>query len=224
MLSRRRLLGGLLAAGTAGCASSGPNSTLNLFSRTITSHSPAADEYPLSAERIQEIPYATLGVRVDDQTRAVMVLANLDGRVLQWVSADRVIFETEGGRLLRTRGLKRDLVDTRWRTEAPDPFVAFSGDEALPGRGVYREVDIGEERAVAVESRFQVRGTETITILGQQHTVRRVDEHAIDRSWRWETRNSFWIDPQTGRVWRSFQQYCPEIPPIELELLKPAAV
>jgi hypothetical protein len=175
----------------------------------------------MSAEKIRSIPYATLGVRVDEQPRAVMVLASINGQVLQWASADQVIFETRNDQLLRTRGLKRDLVDTHWRA---DPLAGIAASGEVPPGGVYREIDVGEERALAVESRFRLNGPETISILGQPHAVRRVDEYADVRRWRWQTRNTYWIDAQTGRIWRSIQQFCPEVPPIELELLKPAAV
>ncbi|MDR3415408.1 MAG: YjbF family lipoprotein [Nevskia sp.] len=223
MLNRRQLLGGLVAVGASGCANN-PDSTLNLFTKTVTGNVRSSSDYPLSAAQIHDLPYATLGVRVGDNPRAVMVLATVDGTLLQWVSADHVIFETEGGRLLRTRGLKRDLVDTRWTTAtAEDPLAHLASTGTLPARGVYREIDVGKERAVAVESHFKLRGVETISIQGRQRTVHRVEEIAIVRDWRWETRNNFWFDAQSARVWRSSQQYCPELPPVELELLKPLA-
>lgn len=226
MLSRRQFLGGLLVSGVAGCASD-PNSTVHLFSKTITSKGLPAHEYPLSAEQIHDIPYATLGVRISSNPRAVVVLAKAEGRTLEWASADRVTFVTRGGWLLRTHGLQRDLAATRWQpTPEEDPLLSFAQSGVLPQRGVYREIDLGHanERAIAVESRFEAGKDETIVIQGRERLTRRIDEIAIMRAWRWETRNSFWLDPQSGRVWRSIQQYCPEMPQIELEVLKPAAM
>ena len=226
MLSRRQLLGGFLASGVAGCATDS-NSVFNLFSKTITAKGPPAGGYPLSAAQIHDLPYATLGVRIADNPRAVIVLATAEGRTLQWASADHVTFTTRYGWLVGTQGLKRDLAATRWQP-APDedPLRAFVQNGTLPPRGVYREIDLhhADERAIAVESHFNLGPDETIVIQGQEHVTRRIDEVAVMRAWRWEARNSFWIDPQSGRVWRSVQQYCPEMPPIELEVLKPAAV
>ena len=226
MLSRRQLLGGLLVSGVAGCASD-QSSIFNLFSKTITAKGSSAGGYPLSAAQIHDIPYATLGVRIASNPRAVIVLATVEGRMLQWVSADRVTFVTQDGRLLRTHGLPRDLVATRWLpTPDEDPLRAFAQTGVLPSRGVYREIDLGhaDEHGIAVESHFEAGKDETIVIQGREHATRRIDEIAIMRAWRWETRNSFWVDPQSGQVWRSVQQYCPEMPPIEFEVLKPAAV
>ena len=226
MLSRRQLLGGLLVSGVAGCASD-QNSIVNLFSETITSKGLPAGGYPLSAAQIHDIPYATLGVRIAQHPRAVIVLATVEGRTLRWASADHVTFVTRDGRLLQTHGLDRDLAATRRLPAAnEDPMLAFAQTGDLPPKGVYREIDLGhaDEHGIAVESRFEARKDEIIVIQGREHATRRIDEITTMRAWRWEVRNSFWVDPQTGQVWRSVQQYCPEMPPIEFEVLKPAAV
>jgi hypothetical protein len=226
MLSRRQLLGGLLVSGVAGC-STDPTSTISLFTKTVTTKGRSANDYPLTAAQIHDIPYATMGVRIAHNPRAVIVLATAEGRTLQWASSDRVTFVTRGGWLLQTHGLDRDLAATRWLASPDeDPLRDFAQSGELPPRGVYREIDLGhaDEHGIAVESRFEAGKDETIVIQGREHVTRRIDEIAIMRAWRWETRNSFWIDPQSGRVWRSLQQYCPEMPPIELEVLKPAAV
>lgn len=225
MLKRREVLGGMLAAaGLAACSSDSSTSTVKLFTQTITSKPPPADAYPLNAKQISDLPYATLGIRIGTMPPAVLVLVSIDGQNLRWISADRVIFITCGGRLMRTQGLPRDLAATRLVGDK-DPLRIFVETGSLPPRGVYREMDLlrAGETAVAVESRFEEGPDEVITIQGEQHACRRIDEVADMRRWRWKTRNSFWIDPQGGQVWRSVQQYCPEVPPMRFELLKPPA-
>ncbi len=233
MLNRREFLGGLMLSGVAGCTiephstEENPNSTLSLVSKTWTSKAPSASDYPLSKQQILSIPYATLGVRIDRNPRVVLVLASINDRALQWVSADFVSFYTRDGWLLKTQGLQRDLTATRWREASnQDPLRGFVQSGALPPRGIYREIDVdnAEEQGIAVESRFESRKDETITILGEPHLTRRIDEIANMRAWHWEVRNSFWLDPLSGDVRRSVQHYCPEMPPIELEVLKRAAV
>ena len=225
MLSRRQVLGGLLASGAAGCASNS-GSVMNLFSSTITAKTRSPNDYPLSAAQIQSMPYATLGVRIGDFPRAVTVLARIDGPELQWVSADRNSFYTRNGRLVRSHGLDRDLGATRWLTPGGDPIAGFGKNGELPGPGAYREIDLkhADEAAIVVESRYELGRDETFTVLGREHLLRRIDEVAVVPAWRWKAHNSFWVDPQTGLVWRSVQHYCPEMPPLELELLKPPAV
>ncbi len=223
MLSRRQVLGGLLASGAAGCASDS-NSVYNLFSSTVSSRSSSSGDYPLSAEQIRGIPYATLGLRVGDLAPAVVVLATIEGGDLQWVSADHVSFFTSGGRLVRTRGLDRDLAATRWLAGG-DPLADFARTGTVPPRGTYYEIDLkhADEKAVVVESRFDLVGEETLVILGHERLTRRIDEVASMPAWRWKARNSYWVDAQGSRVWRAVQQYCPEMPAIRMELLKPPA-
>jgi hypothetical protein len=225
MLSRRQVLGGLLATSAAGCASSS-GSVVQLFSSTVSAKTGSPDDYPLSNQQIQAMPYATLGVRIGAFPRAVTVLATVDRQELQWVSADQVSFFTGNGRLVRSQGLDRDLGATRWLTPAGDPIAGLARTGELPAPGVYREIDLkhADEKAVAVESRYELKGEETLTLLGRARLLRRVDEVAAMPAWRWKARNSFWFDPQSGRVWRSVQCYCPEMPPIEMVLLKPPAV
>jgi hypothetical protein len=225
MFSRRQVLGGMMVGGLAGCSSDNA-SVVNLFQKTITSKQPPANAYPLNAQQIHDLPYATLGIRIGSAPAAVLVLGTVDGTALRWVSADRVVFITSGGWLTQTKGLPRDLAATRWTgLQAQDPLRSFIETGNLPPRGVYREIDLlrANEKAVAIESRFEQRPDEVIDIQGKQHACRRLDEIAKMPSWRWGTRNSFWLDIQDGRVWRSIQQFCPEIPPMRLEVLKPLA-
>jgi hypothetical protein len=224
MLSRRQVLGGLLVSGVAGCASDS-SSVVELFSHSISAKTRSPNDYPLSPEQIEGMPYATLGVRIGQLPRAVTVLATVENEELQWVSADQDSFYTGKGRLLRSRGLDRDLGATRWLTPAGDPLAVFAATGQLPAPGVYREIDLkhADEKAVAVESRYELGGDETLVVLGRERLTRRIDEVAVMPAWRWKTRNSFWIDPQDGRIWRSVQCYCPEMPPIEMVLLKPPA-
>jgi hypothetical protein len=228
MLSRRQFLTSLTSlAGlaAAGCASDG--STPELVAQTVTQKPRHKSGYPLTVEQIDQIPYATLGVSVGGAPGAVMVLSTISGTELRWVSADRVIFITDHGRLLRTQGLKRDLLGTHWLDSAGgDPLVQILKGGSLPPPGIYRSIDLAHENEqnVQVESRFEDGGTETIRILGREHATRRIDEIADMPVWRWRTKNRFWIDLEQGRVWRSVQQFCPEIPPLTLETLKPASL
>lgn len=232
MLSRRQFLQGLALSGVAGCATNTRSNLLDqdsaytLVSKTLASRKPPAGRYPLTTAQILDIPYATLGVRVDENPRVVMVLSTIDGRAQQWISSDFVSFVTRDGWLLKTHGLKRDLAATRWLPAMDqNPLAAFGRTGQLPPRGVYRQIDLkhADERDIEVDSRFESAADETILVLGEEHPTRRIDEIASVRAWRWEVRNRFWVDPESGKVRRSVQQYCPEIAPIEMEVLRPAA-
>jgi len=222
--ARRRVLaalGAIAGAGLAGCS----NSTYELVKATYESGHPAhrgGDGYPMSAEQIAQLPYATLGVRVHGGAAGVMVLAKYQGDDLVWASVDHVVFTTRGGRLVQTAGMPRDLAGTQ----------SLSGDPLLAPPRPWPEGDIEVRRlidlrdpvlfSVPVNSKLHAVGTEDIRILDNtRHTVH-VREEVNVPQWRWTTHNDYWIGIDDGRVWRSDTRYCPEVPAIRLELLKPA--
>lgn len=221
--TRRTVLAGLAGLGVSACASS---PTLDLFATALSGvrdiGKPAA--YPVSAAQIDALPYASLGLRVGRSAPAVVILASIEGEDLHWASADRVVLVTRHGRLVKTVGLPRDLVGTQMPTS--DPLTGFgkTPGDASAAR-VYRFIDLRpkDDFGVAVESRFDEQGAETLRILGRDHETLRVRERITVRKWRWSTENLFWLDRESGQVWKARQQFCAEVPAITFEVLKPAA-
>ncbi|MDE2184890.1 MAG: YjbF family lipoprotein [Alphaproteobacteria bacterium] len=65
-------------------------------------------------------------------------------------------------------------------------------------------------------------GPETISILGKDIHTRRIDESCrSDDSLDWSFRNVFWVDPETGLVWRSIQHVNPKLDAVEIDVLRP---
>lgn len=220
-ISRRRLL---IAAGTlglGGCASD----SLSLLGSTLPRFGASArgNGYPLNDAQIKAIPYAVMGVHIGKGAGVVTVLASIDGERLHWASADRVVLITERGRLVKTIGLPRDLLTTR--TTEFDPLGRALRGEADGGAGISRVIDLrpDDDFSVPVESRCTVQGEETLSLLGQPRSVVRIRERVVVRKWRWSTDNLYWCDPGSGRIWKSRQQFCPEVPAITMELLRAAA-
>jgi hypothetical protein len=221
-LTRRAVLGGLAGLGVTGC---GLSPTLDLIGQSFTGvSSKGSDGYPMSAERIRAIPYASIGVRIGNSAPAVMILATYDGENLNWASADRVILVTRQGRLVKTVGLARDLVGTQWT--GSDTIIDYArGGGSVANSRVNRFIDLrpDDDFGVAIESTVRPIGTDRITILGQTFDTRVVSEKIVATKWRWSKENQFWIDQASGKIVRSRQSYCPEVEPITIEVLKPAA-
>lgn len=214
---RRRLLQVLGVATLGGCASD----SLSLIGSTLGVGVP---RYPLSDAQIEALPYASIGVRIGGGSGVVMILATIDGEELTWVSTDRVVLITRRGRLVKTIGLPRDLLHLR--ETGPDPLsLALREDSTVLESRVARIIDIRprDDFSVPVGSRFEKLGEETLTVLGAEHRVVKLRERVTVAKWRWSTDNLFWVDPDSGRVWKSRQQFCPDVPAITFELLKPAA-
>jgi hypothetical protein len=161
-------------------------------------------------------------VKFGKSPRSLLVLGRYDGAELHWVSADRGLVATRHGRLVRTVGFPSDLKLTRDLT--PDPVA--SGLHRLDSEARHvRLVDIqpGDRFQVPVHSTLHVVGQEEIEILDLRFSTVRVTESNTAGALDWRFRNEFWADTETGLVWRSIQHFAPALPPLEIEVLKPAA-
>ena len=222
VISRRRLLIAAGALGLGGCASD----SLSLLGATLPTlgGSAGGNGYPLTDDQIKAIPYASMGVRIGSSAGVVTILASVDGQRLHWASADRIVLITERGRLVKTIGLPRDLLTTRFTDD--DQLLPVARGERASEAGISRIVDLRpkDDFGVPVQSQYAVQAEESLTLLGQSRTLLRVRERVTVRKWRWSTDNLFWLDPADGRIWKSRQQFCPEVPAITMELLKAPAL
>lgn len=222
VLTRRNLLQGLAAtASLSGCSSLSPS--LDLYTSSFRGGKTAHGDYPMSAEQIQKLPYATLGVQVGINSRGVMVLANAQDSDYTWVSADGVIFVTRAGRLIRTRGLKRDLTEIDW--SANDPLALFlRGRELQSAAAGGQSLKLPAEGPVPFEARYAMVGQTSLQVLNEQIPTQLIEERLNFPTWRWAVTNRYWIETQRPIVRKAVQQFCPELGPIELVTLKaPAA-
>ena len=216
---RRAALQLLVASCVAGCSTDPVLPGLYRTADLLFRHQP---RYPLTRAQADELPYASLGASFGNGRGAVLILASYDGADLRWVSADRVLLVTRGGRLVKTAGLPQDL--RRAEFVGGDPVLA--GLHRLNNPVVAEcQLDLlpGNEFGVPAHTRFTPGARESITILDRSCDVVRVEERITVPLWNWSATNTWWADAATGFVWRSIQQFCPQTPAITLETLKPPA-
>ncbi len=225
LLNRRRVLlaglgtvGGLLATG---CASPSLELIAAPFKKpgSLLGH----DGYALTNEQIDDIPYASMGVRIGGSAPVIMILANINGAKLHWASADRVVLITERGRLVKTIGMPRDLLSTRW-TGADSLLPVLRRVPGTEDSRVGRIIDLRpkDDFSVPVESRCEWLGEETLTLVGRKRRTVMLSEHIKVEKWRWKAENRYWFDVDSGLILKSRQQYCPEVAAITMEVLRPA--
>lgn len=182
------------------------------------------DAYPRTRAEVDALPYAQLGVRIGESQRGIMVLAEQRRGQNYWLSANRLLLVTDGNRIAYTEGLLKDLAG--FTGIASDPFARGVEDPArLDGRSLNWNVTIrpGDQTQVPVSSQLSVEGEETIEILEQRFVTLRVREDLKVPAWRWQTTNTFWLSTLSPLAWRSRQQFHPDQPSIEVEVLKRAA-
>ena len=61
---------------------------------------------------------------------------------------------------------------------------------------------------------------EKIEILEREYDVILIKEIVENKRIQWKHENLFWVDAETGFVWKSLQQIAPNVPPIVLEITK----
>jgi hypothetical protein len=65
------------------------------------------------------------------------------------------------------------------------------------------------------------KGQETIVKLGRGIPTARIDETCRSAELKWSFTDSYWIDPDSGLVWRSIQHVHPKGEKIETEIFRP---
>jgi hypothetical protein len=181
------------------------------FSASFNNHS-------ISREQAAEIPYASIGYRLNDGPQLMLVLATDTNGQQLWTSSSHVVILTQDGRVTRTVGLPHDLgMLTPVRGPSfPSPATALEGPSL--NYLVADFPDIGSY-SVSIACRLAAKDRETIAILGQSLDTVRVDE--VCQSTNWQFRNSYWLDTKTKFVWRSLNHISPKGDTLEIEVFRP---
>lgn len=169
----------------------------------------------VTLDEASNIPFATLGVRLDGGREQIMVLATDVAGDRLWSSSGGFSLATRYGRVVRTVGLGTDLGGFSSETPSHENWLVphtLSWKADFPDLGYY---------SVAVTCDVRPAGKDPITILGQAFDTVRVDESCRADKLGWSFANSYWVSPSTGRVWRSIVHIHPKGPELELEILRP---
>jgi len=217
--ARRVILPLSLALVLEGCGGPG---IIQSATETLRLAWSGAPDVPLTREKVDALPYASIRARFGKGPRSFLVLGRYAGEELHWVSADRAVIATRHGRVVRTVGFGTDLRETR--DVNPDP-VATGLQHVTAGAEHLRLVDIrpGDHFQVPVHSAFTPEGLTTVEILGNRYDLLQVREQNRADGLDWTFDNLYWVDAATGFVWRSLQHFAPGLPPVEIEILKEAA-
>jgi len=213
---------GVLALTSVACSSSnsGNTSYAQFFQIIRQSWTASFGNARITREQAAAIPYASLGYNLEGGNQDILVLATDSGGDLLWTSAAHVVIVTRDGRIVRTLGLGRDLsnVTSRDQSGLPSPAAAvrvpFSSTrlEDFPDLGLY---------GVRLSCQTRLGGRQSIKILGQTIAALRVDEACNSRNPDWSFTDSFWVDKDSGFVWRSRQHVHPKGLLVETEIFRP---
>lgn len=201
----------------AGCAASTP---FNLAFDSLHLALTGGNNPAITRATADRVPYASMLVAVGNARPALVVLANANDLQRSWVSADKTMLITQSGRLIKTVGFKNNLVGVH--SLMTDP-VQTGLHRIGHGSRYSRSVDLmpGYHIGAQAESEFHRGDVEAITILGITRQLLHVTETLRLPELRFQARNDYWVDPNTGFVWQSRQHLGPDLPPVFLAIAKP---
>ena len=179
-------------------------------------------DVPLSREQIARLPYASMRAKIGKGPRSLLILARYAGSDLHWISADRMLFATRRGRLVKTAGILANLKDTRFIGTDPVARGLHRLEGPVDARRII-DIDRGYAFNITVTASLEPVRHERIEILGLSFDTVMVRERNVAELLDWRFENTFWADRETGFVWKSVQHFVDGMPPLEYEILKPAA-
>jgi hypothetical protein len=216
-MTRRTLLAAVLPLCCAGCGDTPMANTPRLIREMFAK----GDDLKITRDDVAKIPYACIAVRLGNGPQALLVLGRNDNAKLDWISAQREVVVTRRGRVVETLGLPEDLKQTEFLTVDPlgKPMAATAG-----GIECVRTIDLAPSgwAGVVVRTRFHEVGAAAIEILGSQIATHVWDEAGGAPRLDWQFTNRYWVDAQSGFVWKSLQQTAPGLPPLEIVVFRQA--
>ncbi|PSW03849.1 YjbF family lipoprotein [Photobacterium lipolyticum] len=239
----------LLAMGLTGCSQK-----FNDVNDTVQLALFGENDTQISADDVEQLPYASIYAQIDDGPRAFMVLAFAEAPFeitpsliskeqtskekaaqkmafqgttaqpvteLKWLSADHGMLVTASGRLVKTHNLPMgNLVASQ--SQEPDPVALGLHLPSTP-RTWQRTLDWqpGYHLGYTLNSQFEQVASEVVMNNEKPvevlHFVEKVSVNSLDIRYQ----NDFWVHPTTGKVLQSRQKIAPDLPYVEISLLKP---
>lgn len=205
-----------MAVVLAGCTTT---PLLQTAAQTVQLFRQAPDAYPRTRENIDALPYAQLGVRFGSAPPAIFVLAKVRDDRQYWVSANNLLLVIRHGRIVETRGFPVDIQISS--AAQADWLPHYQPGTAPPQAGVLAlRVPAVPELSGTLETHLRTTGIEQLDIHGFHTEALRVEERISAPALEWSAVNVYWMSLRSNLAWRSLQHLGPDLPPVQIELLK----
>jgi len=218
--NRRTVLSIGLGLCVGGCLDTLDNPVLSNASTVAKNLILGYPDLAMKREAISKLPYASMAARIGRGPQSLLILSRLEGADQHWISPDRAVLVTRGGRVVKTYGFPENLRDTM--TGPDDPVDRRLHLLAGPLEYTRRmALDVPSPYEVDVDSRFETVGPETITVFEVELETIVVRERNTARQVNWSFENTYWVDNIDGYVWQSTQHIARSFPPVVAQVLKP---
>lgn len=210
-----------LAAGA--CSSQGPGIYERVGSLVKASVAPPkqAPAPKRTRAELNKIPYATIGISFGAGFAYLVPIAN-NGGYLDYRDAAGRSVRMLGGALDATEGVALDLAAVRFAQNDP---IAHRTPLADWPRSVFREYQFqpktGQQYGITLDCAYQRVARETIDIVEIKFDVVRMSEVCTNQAR--QVVNTYWVEPDSGFIWKSEQWAGPVIGKVTIEIIRPFA-
>lgn len=186
------------------------------------------EDVALTKEQVQDIPYASMYVTINDGPRIFMVLAFAEknpttgAERLKWLSADRAMIVTENGRIVKTLNLEKaniaDISTTNKKQSTQYSSLPRVKSQANWSATYDWQPNYRFSNSAEITSK-KVRDETLTSLLWNKHTTL-IEEQITFSSNSTSMESRYWVD-ESGNVVKSDQWLIPEQLSISYEILKP---
>ena len=176
-------------------------------------------------EYITKLPYASISAKIGKGPKSLLVLWRVENNEQFWLAADGVVLGMKKGRILKTAGLPETIIDTIPINNDPIYLGLHKKENHLVFE---RNIDFKGKnsmypKTIKILSNFSYEGSQIVKIYDIDFETILVRESCTAKKLNWKFENLFWVDPNTGMVWKSIQHVARGFAPVIIEVLKPAA-
>lgn len=190
-----------------------------------------AEDVILSQQEITELPYASSFVRINGGAKLFMVLAFAEPNPktgvmqLKWLSSDKAMVVTEGGRIVKTLGLAQKNLTAITPTTLPSLPSFASINKKQNTWSAHYDWQTDNRYLFNYEATITpvLRKTSHLKTAVWDKEVTEIVEVVSIPSLSTSFTNQYWIDSDTNVV-KSHQYLGPDMGNIEMTILKPFAL
>jgi hypothetical protein len=222
-MNRVRTLLVLAAALLTGCSSQGESNfqrlgTLAKGSFITPEEKPPARE--LTRAELDQIPYATIALSFDDGPRTFLVPLADNGGYLTYMDQNRRGLVMKGGAVTASNAPREDLRAERHHRDDPlaRQLPLAECPATLSRDYPFRKRD-GVTYSVTLACVFERLARETIEIVELSFEVVRISEVCTNAAR--QVVNTYWVEEDTGFIWKSRQWLGPNLDPATVEIIRP---
>ena len=212
-----------MAVGLGACSSSGDNSFRRLGALAKVSLMGVEEKAPpaeLTRAQLDQIPSATIALTFGDGPRAFLVPLADNGGYLNYLDSGGHGLVMLAGAVTGTQALGQDLEAVRHQPD--DPVANPTPLASWPGQ-VYRDYQFaqrgGAEYSITLSCVFERLVSETIDIVEINFEVVRISEVCTNA--RRQVTNTYWVEAETGFIWKSRQWLGPHLEQATIEIIRP---